>query len=313
MFIDEAEITVEAGSGGRGAVHFFPMRSGPDGGNGGNGGSIYAKINSQLSSLDKYIEKRKYVAENGKAGQNNTKKGAVGEDLYLEMPKGVTFVNKETGEQIELNEQNAPLLLAQGGKGGRGNESFKSSTHRVPKEAELGAPGEKKLFRIILKLIADYGFIGLPNAGKSSLLNELTAAHVKTANYAFTTLEPNLGVLNGKVLADIPGLIEGASKGKGLGLRFLKHIEKVTLLMYCISAESLDVEKDYRTVRNEMQKYNEELLKKDSIVLLTKMDLIGKDQVDEKIKKLQKFNSDVSPISIYDPESIEKLRKRLSK
>lgn len=312
MLVDDVEITVEGGAGGGGAVSFFPGKNGPDGGNGGAGGNIYVKINPQLYSLYKYLQKRKYKAKNGGNGQNNRKTGAFAEDLYLEVPRGVSFIDVETGEEVELTEHNSPLLLAKGGKGGLGNDAFKSSIHRVPMNAEPGTAGQKRRLRMVLKLIADYGLIGLPNAGKSSLLNELTAAHVKTADYPFTTLAPNLGVLNGKVIADIPGLIEGASSGKGLGIRFLKHIEKVTLLIHCIGSDSEDIEKEYQTVRTELGNYNKNLLNKDSIILLTKSDLIiSQDEMNKKIKLLKKFNENVFPISIYDTDSLEVLKKKL--
>ncbi len=313
MFIDEAVITVHGGDGGKGFVHFFPGKNGPDGGDGGKGGNVYAVINPQLVSLYKYLEKKSFKAENGTHGQSNRRSGATGQDLFLEMPIGVYFTDLKTGEEIELTPEVSPLLLVTGGEGGLGNNSFKSSTNQTPMNAEPGKDGQTRQFKVVLKLIADYGLIGLPNAGKSSLLNELTAAHVKTANYAFTTLEPNLGVLFSKVIADIPGLIEGASQGKGLGIKFLKHIEKVTLLLHCISADSENLEADYHTVISELEKYNPNLIKKKSVLLLTKIDMVSPDEVKKKLKILKKYNKDILPISIHDYDSIEKLKEILLK
>jgi len=311
MFIDEIEITAEGGRGGAGRVAFFAMRSGPSGGNGGHGGDVYATVNPNISDLKKIAEKIFYKAQDGESGGSNRRSGANGKDLYLQMPSGTTIIDLTTKEEVELKNKDDRVFLCHGGKGGLGNDAFKTSTNQTPRKAEPGEKGQQRRFKLILKLIADYGLIGLPNAGKSSLLNELTAAHVKTANYPFTTLEPNLGVYNGRVIADIPGLIEGASAGKGLGIKFLKHIEKVKLLLHCISVESEDIEKEYRTVIEEMGKYNKELLKKESIILLTKADLTDKKEQREKKERLEKFGKKVMPVSIYDTNSLTQLKKLL--
>lgn len=310
MLIDEVEITIKGGHGGAGKVSFYPgFKSGPDGGNGGKGGDVYIRVTNDLTALNQYAGQKDWEAVNGEAGKSNRQFGKDGKDLELTMPMGTSLIDEENGETIDLENIGDRLLIAKGGLGGRGNYEFKSSRNTTPKFAQPGLPGEKKHFKVILKLIADYGLIGLPNAGKSSLLNELTAANVKTAEYPFTTLEPNLGVLNEKVIADIPGLIEGASEGKGLGIKFLKHIEKVNLLLHCISAEAEDINKDYKTVREELEKFNPELLKKEEIILLTKTDLVDKKEVDSKIKELKKSKRKIVPVSIHDWNSLENLKK----
>jgi len=309
MFIDEAEINVKAGHGGAGKVSFFANRKGASGGNGGNGGDVYAVATSNLTHLKSFTERTKYFAENGLAGGRNKRSGLNGHDLTIKGPLGTTIINTKTGELVTLDINLPQVFLCSGGRGGRGNLAFKSSVNRTPKEAEPGKEGEERIFRLILKLIADFGLIGLPNAGKSSILNVLTRANVKTASYPFTTLEPNLGVFNGKVIADVPGLIEGASTGRGLGIKFLKHIEKVNLLLHCITAESENIEKDYKTVVNELSNYSKKLLEKKSVILLTKIDLVEKETLDKKINELRKLNCDIIPVSIYDKTSIEKLKK----
>lgn len=313
MLVDEVEIKVQAGRGGDGKASFFPGRkSGPDGGNGGNGGDIYAKLSPHISSLNRYASQKIYKAEDGGVGGNFLKYGKGAEDLMLPMPPGTFITNIETGTTVELTNNNNPLLFAKGGEGGRGNASFKSSLNTSPRQADPGQEGEQKIYQIVMKLIADYGLIGLPNAGKSSLLNRLTAAQAKIAGYPFTTLEPNLGAFDKKIIADIPGLIEGASQGKGLGIKFLKHIEKVALLFHCVAADSLNIEKDYQTVRKELKEFSPSLIEKKEIVLLTKVDLIDSKEKEHKLELLKKNNPRVMPISIYLPETIESLKKIIS-
>lgn len=312
MFIDEVDIIIKGGHGGAGKVSFGPGKySGPDGGNGGRGGYVYIKATSDLTTLNQFTRKKFLKAEDGGAGDRQKKTGKDGQDLELTLPIGTSLVDKDTGEDFEVNNLEDKILLAKGGLGGKGNFELRSSRNTTPRSAQPGLPGKERHLKVVLKLIADFGLIGLPNAGKSSLLNELTAAKVKTASYPFTTLEPNLGVLEGKIVADIPGLIEGASEGKGLGIKFLKHIEKVKLLLHCISAESEDPLKDYQVVRNELGTFNIELLEKEEIILLTKSDLVGKKELEKKIKALKKFKKQIIPVSIYDFESLENLKKKL--
>lgn len=312
MLIDEVELTLKGGHGGRGKVSFYPgFKSGPDGGNGGKGGNLYIKVVSDLTALEQFSRNKLLEAENGEAGRNNRQFGKDGKDLEIRMPVGSSLVSEEISETIELNQVNERILICKGGLGGRGNYEFRSSRNTTPEYAQPGLAGERKHFKVILRFLADYGLMGLPNAGKSSLLNELTPANVKTADYPFTTLEPNLGVLNGKIIADIPGLIEGASEGKGLGIKFLKHIEKVTLLLHCISVQSEDIQKDYQTVLEELAKFNSELIKKEEIILLTKTDLVDKKEVEKKMKELKKFKRKIYSVSIHDWDSLEKLKEIL--
>lgn len=311
MLIDEVEITVIAGKGGPGKVSFRTKKgAGPDGGDGGKGGDVFATITSDIYALNRFVSQNILKASDGKPGGANNKSGADGKDLILELPIG-TVISYDDGTEIELNEPNQQILLAKGGLGGRGNSFFKSSLNTTPRYAQPGLEGEEKNLKLRLKLIADFGLIGLPNAGKSSLLNELTNANAKIGDYPFTTLEPNLGVVKGKVLADIPGLIEGASKGRGLGHKFLKHIEKVSLLLHCISSQSEDPLYDYKIVHQELEKYNPGLVEKEEIILLTKSDLVDKQQLAKHVKSLKRLKKKIIPISIYDWESLQILTKEL--
>lgn len=314
MLVDELDITLTAGHGGPGKVSFVPTRSqkgGPDGGNGGRGGDIYITVTSDLSALNRYANKKSLEASDGEAGGGKISSGKNGEDLEVIFPIGTELTDTRTGNVIVLDSLEQRIKICKGGYGGRGNFEFRSSTNTTPLHAQPGLKGEQRHFRVLLKMIADFGLIGLPNAGKSSLLNELTNANAKIGDYAFTTLEPNLGVIHRKVIADIPGLIEGASEGKGLGVKFLKHIEKVRLLLHCVSAESEDVVADYQIVMDEMAKFNPEIVQKEQIILLTKIDTVTPEEVKAKSKALSKFKHKVLPVSVFDSESLEQLRQHL--
>ncbi|MBI4067548.1 GTPase ObgE [Candidatus Gottesmanbacteria bacterium] len=311
MFVDEAEVIIEAGRGGDGKASFFPgQKSGPDGGDGGKGGNIYITVTSDLTALSQFTYKKVIKAPDGNPGQKFQKSGKNGADITLRLPLGSILTDKNSQEIIELADINQKILVCRGGGGGKGTYALRSSRNTTPLYAQKGLPGQKRLFGIVLKLIADYGLIGLPNTGKSSLLNELTAAHVKVANYPFTTLEPNLGAMEGKIIADIPGLIEGASGGKGLGIKFLKHIEKVNLLLHCIAADSGEVETDYKIVRGELEKFNPLLTQKPEVIVLTKSDTVKQVELVKKRNKLQKYGR-VVEVSIHDWDSLEKLKSIL--
>ncbi|MCR4306191.1 MAG: GTPase ObgE [Candidatus Daviesbacteria bacterium] len=312
MLIDEVEITLRAGHGGAGKVSFNPgQKAGPNGGNGGRGGDIYIIVTSDLRALNQFSKTKLKEAENGQMGDNFQKSGRDGKDLELEMPLGTELIDLQTKEKFILDDLNSRILICKGGIGGQGNYALKSSRNTSPKYAQRGLSGEERNLKVELKFIADFGLIGLPNAGKSSLLNELTAANAKIADYPFTTLEPNLGVWKGKVIADIPGLIEGAAEGKGLGIRFLKHIEKVKLLLHAVPADSENILKDYQVVRKELEKYSSELINKEEIIILTKTDLVDQKQIKENIAKLKKFKKKVIPVSIHDWDSLKELEKTL--
>ena len=317
MLVDEVEITIQGGHGGAGRVSFHKKKgAGPSGGNGGKGGDVYVMVTSDLYALNRFLSQTICKAENGQSGGSNTRSGADGKDLNLIMPVGTTLIDQEKKE-IELNEFSQKVLLARGGLGGKGNAFFKSPSNTTPRYAQPGLLGEEKKLILKLKLIADFGLIGLPNVGKSSLLNELTNAQIKVGDYPFTTLEPNLGMLRGKVLADIPGLIEGASEGKGLGHKFLKHIEKVHLLLHCISSQSPKPLEDYNIIRSELKKFNPKLLEKQEIILLTKSDLVEKVDLESKRKSLLKTGGagrakkEIFPVSIHNWDSLQELTATL--
>lgn len=314
MLTDEAKIKIIAGRGGDGMVAFdkIKMSLGPTGGRGGNGGNVYFKGVSDIFALNKYRHKKIHCAPDGKNGRSNRSDGPAGKDIVLTLPIGTVIHNQNTGRDTEITDIGQEIPGAQGGIGGRGNFSFRSPSNTSPKTREKGKPGKEFDLILELRLIADIGLIGLPSAGKSSLLNELTAAGAKVAAYHFTTLEPNLGDMDGIIIADIPGLIEGASAGRGLGIKFLRHIQRTKILAHCLSLESNDVLRDYETVRHELKSYNPELLDKKEIILLTKSDLADKKKIDNTIKKLKK-KKEIIPISIHDWASLQKLKKRLAK
>lgn len=313
MFTDEVRIAIIAGRGGDGVVAFnkVKMSLGPTGGRGGSGGDIYFEGVSNLSALNKYKHKREYYAENGMNGKKDNSEGKGGKDLVLTVPIGSVLHNLRTKKEIDISVVGQKVLVAKGGIGGRGNFCFRSPINTSPEEKELGHPGDESEFYIELRFIADIGLIGLPSAGKSSLLNELTKANAKVGNYNFTTLEPNLGVMDEIILADIPGLIEGASEGRGLGMKFLRHIQRTKILVHCISLESLDPKKDYMIIRKELEKYSSNLIEKKEIILLTKSDLAEEKVIKQKVKQLQKINSNVQVVSIHDQDRVDALKGSL--
>lgn len=311
MFIDEAEIILKAGHGGAGRVSSDPYSKKPDGGNGGKGGDVYIQITTDLTALKQFTHTKTIEAQSGGNGGKNQKDGKSGEDLSLTLPVGTTLKEINTGEIIDLDFSGMKVLVCRGGKGGKGNYELKNSKNTNPDFAQTGLPGEIKHFLLSLKLIADFGLIGLPNSGKSSLLNELTNVNAKTGTYSFTTLEPNLGSLNGKIIADIPGLIEGASFGKGLGIKFLKHIEKTKILLHCLDSTSSDVVADYLIVKNELKSFSPALLQKPEAILLTKSDMPAQDILKNQVQKLKQFKKKIFPVSIYDYDALEKVKKYL--
>ena len=314
MLIDDVNVRISAGHGGKGSVAFNKtlMNLGPAGGSGGKGGSVYAEGVSDLSALGQFRFKKEFAAEDGLYGRDQFRDGHDGKDLILKVPVGTIAHNLTIGKDIEIEHVGERVLLAKGGNGGKGNFLFRSSRNTSPKQSQPGLPGESFEFRLELKFIADVGFVGLPNVGKSSLLNELTNAKSKVANYAFTTLEPNLGTYYELILADIPGLIEGSSEGKGLGTRFLRHIERTRTLFHFISAESPTPVVDYKTIRSELGAYSKALLKKPEHLFLTKSDVTDEKQLKVALAKLKKIDPKVISISIIDDESIKKVQKLLN-
>ena len=315
MLIDDVTIKVSAGHGGKGGVFFNSnkMSLGPTGGRGGNGGNVYIEGISDLGALRQFRYKKEILAKDGENGKRQLNDGTAGEDIILKIPVGTVLHNLDAGKYKEITKVGEKVLIAAGGFGGHGNYHFRSGKNTSPRQFQTGLPGEAFTLRMELKLIADVGFIGYPNAGKSSLLNELTAAKSKVANYPFTTLEPSLGVYYDLILADIPGLIEGASAGKGLGIKFLRHIERTKVLFHLVSAESEDPLKDYYAVIKELMTYNAELLKKQEYIFLTKSDLVDEKNLKAKMIDLKKAGKLVKAISIYDPAGMEEVKKILNK
>ena len=315
MLIDDVTIKVRAGKGGKGGVYFNSnlMSLGPTGARGGNGGSIYAEGVSDLGALRQFRFKKEIIAEDGENGKKQLNDGTAGKDIILKIPVGTVLHDLDNGNDREVTMIGEKFLIAAGGFGGYGNYHFRSGSNTSPRQFQPGLPGETFTMRMELKLIADVGLIGYPNAGKSSLLNELTAAKSKVANYPFTTLEPNLGVYYDLILADIPGLIEGASAGKGLGIKFLRHIERTKILFHLVSAESEDPLKDYYAVIKELMTYNEELLKKPEYIFLAKSDLLDEKALKTKMLDFKKIGKPIKTVSIYDSMSIEEVKKILNK
>lgn len=311
--LDEVQLNLKAGRGGDGVVRWRQEKgkplSGPGGGNGGTGGDVYAFAVPDIGYLDFYRTKKDFAAENGFAGANWGRKGANGEDLVLQFPVGTRLTNRETGETFELETVGQKTLILKGGRGGLGNEYFKSSRNTTPKECTPGKIGEHATFDIELRLVANIGLVGLPSAGKSSILNALTNARSKVAAYHFTTLDPHLGALYEFILADIPGIIEGASEGKGLGVKFLKHVSKTKALAHVVALDSEDMIADYETIRTEIRNYGNGLDEKDEVIIFSKSDLVTDDELKTKLKSMAKITKGktVFVVSIVNDEQVKAL------
>lgn len=316
-FIDELTINAEAGKGGDGVVRWRHEKgkefSGAAGGNGGKGGDVYARAVRDIHILAKYMHIKDFYAENGEAGKSSSRHGSDGKAIVIDLPIGSVVTNLTNNKKFNLLKEGEELFLLKGGNGGLGNEHFKASTNTTPKESTPGKSGEASRFHIELELVADAGLIGLPNAGKSSLINELTNAKSKVASYAFTTLDPSLGDMEGYILADIPGLIEGASAGRGLGHKFLRHVRRTTLLLHCISLENEDIEAAYQTVRTELQAFDKTLAQKEEVIILTKTDLVTPAAVKTAAKIFEKKKQPVFSVSVLDDASVKALKDNLVK
>lgn len=318
-FIDEVIIKAQAGKGGDGVVRWLHTKEtewgGPGGGDGGRGGDIIIEGVRDLSALQGYRYTKKFKAEDGDAGANFLRHGKDGEPVVLRVPVGTEITVLETGESFEIMQEGERVTVFKGGIGGYGNDHYKSSTNQNPFQSTPGKPGEGGDIRVTLKLIADAGLIGFPNAGKSSLLNSLTRARSKVGAYPFTTLEPHLGDFYGRLLADIPGLIEGASGGKGLGSKFLQHIERTKFLVHLVSAEQDDVAEAYRAIRTELSAFGQGLPEKTELVVLSKADLLTGEEREEKRKHLQAAagEKEVLVLSAEDPELLKAFSDRLAR
>lgn len=319
-FIDYVKINARSGNGGAGSLHFrrekHVEKGGPDGGDGGRGGHVILKGNAQLWTL-LHLKYTKHVkAFDGKGGEGGRRTGAIGKDIILEVPLGTIAKNSETGEQLfEITEDGQEMILLRGGRGGMGNDHFKSATNQTPQHAQPGEPGREDWFILELKVLADVGLVGFPNAGKSTLLSVVSAAKPEIADYPFTTLVPNLGVVPYRdyksfVMADIPGIIEGASQGKGLGLRFLRHIERNSILLFMVPATSEDIQAEYQTLVQELRLYNPQLLDKSRVLAISKMDVLSDE---ERVTLKQNLPNGIPTllISAITQEGIEQLKDKI--
>mgnify|MGYP001218122615 FL=1 len=317
MFIDYVKIYVSAGSGGNGCVSFrrekFIPKGGPDGGDGGNGGNVIITADSNLNTLQDFKYKKKYLAENGFNGLKNNKKGSNGKDIIIKVPIG-TVIKKNGMNEIfaDFVDVNSKKIIAHGGRGGKGNARFASSTNQSPRRYEKGTKGDFDFFELELKLLADVGLVGLPNAGKSTLLSKLTSAKPKIADYPFTTINPNLGIVkfenfNSFLMVDIPGIIEGASSGKGMGIQFLRHIERTLYLLIMIDVTTKNPTKILDMILHELRKYNPELAKRERLIVFSKVDLIN-----EKFKIPKINNEEIISISSLTGKGLKTLVSHIS-
>ncbi len=316
MFVDELTITARAGDGGNGVIRWRRENArplgGPSGGNGGRGGDVYIRAVRDLGLLSAYTGAKEFCAQNGESGGKNSQYGKNGVDLYINVPRGAKVTDQSSGRVFVVEKEGEVQKILIGGQGGLGNEYFKSSTNRSPEQFTPGKSGERSTFYIELSLLVDVGLIGLPNAGKSTLLNALTGAHAKVGAYPFTTLEPHLGEYFGVIFADIPGLIEGANEGKGLGHKFLRHIERTKMLFHCVSLENEDPIGMYGVVRYELEKFSMQLLEKEEWIILTKSDLVSEEKVRESVKAFTAVGNRVFVVSAETADGLKALQDATS-
>lgn len=314
MLIDDVTIKVKAGKGGNGMVAFAKtlMTQGPTGGDGGKGGNVIIRGVNDLGALRPFKTKKLVAAKDGGQGEQNMRTGANGKDGIVIVPVGTLVHDLTNNKEYEINKIGQEIVIAKGGNGGFGNFYFRSSTNTTPNQSNPGKKGETVEMRLELKLIADIGFVGYPNVGKSSLLNELTNASSKVANYKFTTLEPHLGVYFELILADIPGIIEGAAEGRGLGHKFLRHIERTKILFHFVAADSEDPLLDYKVIRKELGKFNPVLLEKEEWIIVSKTDEKKPAEVKKIVEKLKKQNPRIVTLSLLDDKSVVELKKVLN-
>lgn len=315
MFVDEITLYAKAGNGGNGVTRWrhlkFKPKAGPAGGDGGRGGDVYVRAVQDLNILSKYTGDKTFVAQDGESGRGSSQHGKGSEDVYIDLPVGSRITHREKNRSFELTTVGEEIRILKGGTGGRGNEHFKSSTNRSPEDTTEGVQGEEGTFDVELSVIADVGLVGLPNAGKSTLLNLLTRARSAIGAYSFTTLEPHLGSLYGYTVADIPGLIEGAHEGKGLGHKFLRHIARTKMLLHLVSLTDEDPLQSFVTVTNELAKYNSALTQKETWIVLTKKDLVEQRIINDTLESIDKYEKRVFVVSENDAASLKNLSDEL--